>query len=166
MPPHTRERRQLALLAWLYGVRPWEAEELTPAQLGALLGEAEWILMQRERAARDYQFLKSDHDFLANPTPVPHADAEKLKRARQNFLRGIYNLPELHTSRYTDATVDDLQYALSGSRVPGWALNLVDLGELQGASYSQAAADDLEAARAAKRVPTWALELLAGNKVA
>ena len=131
--PDLGQQRALALLANLYGIRPWEVPLCTESHLKALLSQTEWVFYKKDQAARDYQFMKLDHEKLLStlpPTEEERKKAEVSAKAKRVFLGSLYNLPEYRTDELTRAAATDFLAALNAGRVPAWVLNAAPLEEI------------------------------------
>lgn len=129
--PDLGERRSLALLAHLYGIRPWEVPSCTATQLNALLGEIGFIRYIRDQPMRDYAFGKLDVDQLISDAPADPAETAKRQKARAIYYGGLYDLPEFRTEAPTARAALAFMAALDAGRVPAWVLNLAPLDELR-----------------------------------
>lgn len=93
---------------------------MTTAQLDALTRESGWILYLRDRAIRDYAFVKVDKERLANADLTEPPDPVTVK-ARNRFLAS-YGLPEMRGQELTRRTAQDFVKAVKKKRVPNWVL--------------------------------------------
>lgn len=133
----------MAVLSAIYGIRPWEIEQLTQWQLEALLNQYEWVTYIYDRPERDYHFSKLESDKLLDDTPADPVEAEKSLKARKIFYHGFYpSLPEFQTGgRLTRRAKDDLKEALKMEVLPNWVLRWLpteDVKEVSDALRSEA----------------------------
>ncbi|EYB67417.1 hypothetical protein DEIPH_ctg041orf0013 [Deinococcus phoenicis] len=92
------------------------------------------MLYLRDRAMRDYHFMKVDKKALAEADLSSNPDPVDVK-ARERFL-SVYDLPEYRSKKITKRAAQDLKRALKKRRVPAWVLAvappLAEIEELAG----------------------------------
>lgn len=132
--PDLGQQRAQALLAHLYGIRPWEVPLCTESQLKALLGQSEWVFYKGDQAQRDYQFMKLDHEKLISTAPLTPEEKraqEVSNQARKVFFGSLYALPDFRADEVTTSAATDFWAAMNAGRVPNWVLNLAPYDEIK-----------------------------------
>lgn len=107
---------------------PSQIEELTPAQLDALVGEAGYILYLRDRATLRYHWSKLPQEAREEMAKAPtNTEPDAITQMAMQRFYADYGLPEFEFKRaLTGRARHDLARAIEAGRVPGWVLLLLD----------------------------------------